>query len=344
MKDLNDYYGEVQNLIGHNFEESELLFQAFRRRSYSQEHGGANNEVLEFIGDRVLDFYVTKILMDKYGDINEDGEFFTYRFKTEGSLTNIKKKLVCKEMLAHRIDMMGFADYLYMGNGDIKTNKQEEASIKEDLFEAILGAVAIDSNWNPTELENTVGLMLNIDYFLEHGFDDEEEDYVALIQQWNQKENKEVPEYEFEELYDGGFRARLYLDTPRGRMYYYNDGNTKSEARFNVAKEAYFDLEEHDELFTIKDELPNELTLDNAINILQELAQKGYISMPEYYQTDYQVHDGEGNSYWECCCYVNSHSVAETAYGTSKKIAKKYSAYMCICKICNLRDEYSNED
>ena len=91
-------------------------------------------------------------------------------------------------------------------------------------------------------------------------------------------------------------------------------------------------------------ELPNELTLDNAINILQELAQKGYISMPEYYQTDYQVHDGEGNSYWECCCYVNSHSVAETAYGTSKKIAKKYSAYMCICKICNLRDEYSNED
>ena len=127
-------------------------------------------------------------------------------------------------------------------------------------------------------------------------------------------------------------------------MYYYNDGNTKSEARFNVAKEAYFDLEEHDDLFTIKDELPNGLTLDNAINTLQELAQKGYISMPEYDQTDYQVHDGEGNSYWGCCCYVNSHSLAETAYKTSKKLAKKYSAYKCVCKICNIRNEYADVD
>ena len=94
MKDLNDYLEDVQRQISYWFDEPELLFQAFTRRSYSQENGGANNEVLEFVGDRVLDFYVTKILMDRYGDRNDDGEFITHKFKTEGSLTNIKKKLV----------------------------------------------------------------------------------------------------------------------------------------------------------------------------------------------------------------------------------------------------------
>ena len=61
-------------------------------------------------------------------------------------------------------------------------------------------------------------------------------------------------------------------------MHYYADGDSKSEARANVAEYAYNDFAENDELFTIMDELPEELILDNSINTLQELAQKGYIS------------------------------------------------------------------
>ena len=343
MKDLNDYLEDVQRQINYRFDKIELLFQAFTRRSYSQENGGANNEVLEFVGDRVLDFYVTKILMDKFGYQNDDGEFLTRKYKSEGSLTNIKKKLVCKEMLAHRIDKLGFKDYLYMGKGDVNLNQQDEASVKEDLFEAILGAIAIDSNWNPDDLENSVNFMLNMDHYLSNSFSDDD-DYVALIQQWNQKENGEVPEYEFEELYDGGYRAHLYLETERGRMHYYGDGDTKSEARAVVAEEAYDDLDEHDELFTIMDELPEELTLDNAINTLQELAQKGYISMPEYNMPEDQVYDNNGNPRWECTCYIRSHAFEETAYASSKKVAKKYSAYLCICNICDLEDQYAQEE
>ena len=71
MKDLNDYVENVERQIEYTFKNSDLLFQAFTRRSYSQENSGENNEVLEFIGDRVLDFYVTKILMDRYGYIKE---------------------------------------------------------------------------------------------------------------------------------------------------------------------------------------------------------------------------------------------------------------------------------
>ena len=56
------------------------------------------------------------------------------------------------------------------------------------------------------------------------------------------------------------------------------------------------------------------------------------------------VYDRNGNPYWTCSCYIRSHSIEETAYETSKKLAKKYSAYKCICNICGLQDEYAEED
>ena len=66
-------------------------------------------------------------------------------------------------MLAHRIDELCFSQYLIMGKGDIKNNVQEKQSVKEDLFEAILGAITIDCDWNFKELQNVVELMLNLD-------------------------------------------------------------------------------------------------------------------------------------------------------------------------------------
>ena len=342
MKDLNDFLEDVERQIEYSFTNQDLLFQAFTRRSYSQENGGENNEILEFIGDRVLDFYVTKILMDRYGYIDDDSddeEFAVELYDNEGSLTEIKKKLVNKKMLAHRIDILGFKEFLFMGKGDIQQHKEDEPSVKEDLFEAILGAIAIDSGWDQETLETSVQVMLNVDYYLDNCFSDDE-DYVALLQKWNQKENGEVPLYKFRELYDGGYRAYLELFTERGLIRYSSEGHSKSEARLNVAEEAYKDLEENDELFTIMDELPEDVTMDNAINTLQELAQKGYISMPEYYIDDNQDYDSDGNPVWQCQCLIRSDNICKYTTAKSKKDAKKYAAYLCICEICDLEDEY----
>ena len=54
------------------FKNLDLLNQAFTRRSYSEENGGENNEVLEFIGDKALDFAVIKLLIDKYGKMKKN--------------------------------------------------------------------------------------------------------------------------------------------------------------------------------------------------------------------------------------------------------------------------------
>ena len=353
MKELQLHVGEVQRKISYWFNNVDLLTQAFTRRSYSEENGGANNEVLEFVGDRVLDFYVTKILMDRFGYLEaqkgniepeKDHEVFrVHTYTDEGQLTNLKKKLVNKKMLASRIQLLGLHEFLLMGNGDIQQQKENEDSVKEDLFEAILGAIAIDSNWNADELENAVSFMLDLDYFLTTGFPDDL-DYVALIQQWNQKENGEIPTYEFQELSNGAYQATLVLQTARGIRSYLGQGSSKAEARNNGAEIAYLDLKDHHELFTILDEIPEPLTLDNAINTLQELAQKGYISMPQYHIPEEKEEDSLDRSKWSCTCEINSHFIKKTGYSKSKKIAKKYAAYLCICDICGLSNRFENDD
>ena len=56
----------IQEQIGYRFKNPYLLEQAFTRRSYSEENGGENNEVLEFIGDKALDLAVVRYLTEDY--------------------------------------------------------------------------------------------------------------------------------------------------------------------------------------------------------------------------------------------------------------------------------------
>lgn len=104
---------------------------------------------------------------------------------SEGKLTQLKAQMVGKNSLARRIDELGFAEFLIMGNGDIQNNVAEEKSVKEDLFEAILGAVAKDSEWDFEKLQQVVEIMLNPDSFV----DADEENYVQMIQDWAQKKS-----------------------------------------------------------------------------------------------------------------------------------------------------------
>ena len=172
-----EQYDEVESQIGYEFKNRLLLQQAFTRKSYTQEtHDGENNEVLEFIGDKVLDLVIVKVLTEYYGEINNDKEYECEH--NEGKLTEFKKHLVESKMLAERIDEMGFADYLIMGKGDIKNNVQNETHVKEDLFEAILGAVALDSDWEMDSMQDAVEMMLHLDCYLENGFGTDK-DYVS---------------------------------------------------------------------------------------------------------------------------------------------------------------------
>ena len=213
MQNLTKHIEEVQQKIGYGFNNVDLLLQAFTRSSYSTQYGGENNEVLEFIGDKVLDFYVVKTIADRFGFMksqsdyydkdNDNEEFCIVAHKNESDFTEIKKQIVSNETLAKRIDALGFAKYMYLGDSDIDNNVIEQEKVRADLFEAILGAIAIDSDWDAEVLQNSTEYMLNIDKFLANVDTEEkrpekfkEENAVTTLKELGEHGNCSIPEYD----------------------------------------------------------------------------------------------------------------------------------------------------
>ena len=346
-RDLRD----IQDLIGYSFRNTMLLQQAFIRRSYTQEHPDhQNNEVLEFIGDKVLDAAVVRHLASEFGGYARSNSEFVSDYN-EGKLTEFKKKLVSKTMLAHRIDILGFNRYLIMGKGDWNNNVHEDASVKEDLFEAILGAVALDCSWNWEKIDVVLEAMLPIAEYLENGFDTNEENYVELIQEWCQKKDHELPQYSYSQYgyYTYGsnrnakYSCTLRLPGVGGYGYwgasFTGEGSSKPQARMGAAEKAYRYLDEQGLLYSMADMI-DEPELDKAINQLQELAHKGYFSLPVYDFTE--EHDENGNPRWYCECHVQEYRTYFWARNPSKKLAKKKSALGMLQHILDEKEEPNN--
>lgn len=338
----------IQAQIGYFFKNPDLLQQAFVRRSYSKENGGEDNEVLEFIGDKALDFVVVKLLAEKYGsyakeyddyDPCEDCNEFVSDFR-EGKLTEIKKKLVCREMLSSRIRTLGFQYELVMGKSDIDQRVYEQDSVQEDLFEAIVGAVSLDSDWDLTALTSVVDLMLDPNFYLENGFD-EQPNYVEALQEWYQKKYHSIPFYQFRNdtlyLYGNHKKYVCQLNLYPLETGFVAGGDTKSEARMAVAEQAYRYLEEQGLMFTWIDEV-GEPDLNRAVNQLQELYQKGYIKEPQYEFRE--RYDEDGNPVWSCICSVNEEGLCGVGDFSSKKVAKREAAYKMLCLVLGWGDDY----
>ena len=339
----------IQDQIGYNFQTTDLLQQAFTRRSYSKEYGGEDNEVLEFIGDKVLDFIVVKLLTEKYGyfisdyeDFNPNEEFDEFVCgKNEAELTELKKKLVQKKTLAYRINILNLSDYLVMGNGDIQNNINKEISVKEDLFEAIIGAVALDSDWSMEAIQDVVQIMLDPDSYLKN---DIEDNYVEFIQEWTLKKYGMVPWYHFEKAsqvvwytpfngisstYDGNPELKHTCLLKLGNLdkVFRSFGTSKNEARKAVCALAYKELEQKNMLLSIRDEISNP-NINDAISQLEILARRGYFSIPYYEYV--QEYDSNGNPIWKCTCHIAEITSYFCAKSSSKKDAKKQAAYQML--------------
>lgn len=354
IKDLE----QIQNQIGYQFHNLNLLYQAFTRKSFAQENDGADNEILEFVGDRALDLVITKILMDANGYLaEEDNEY--YSELTEGELTELKKRLVQRKTLAHRIDILGWSQFLFMGKGDIKNKVNNQESVREDLFEAVIGAVTIDSNWNLEVLEGVVELMLDPDSELENN---DNENYVKLVQDWflkrygaypfvecrpdsyneqyvvpltwNMNVVRTRPRARFVDLHNTqqkqGYKCLLVIDEVRTRFEGY--GDSKGEARYELCKLVYEYLENNNLINTIQDEIDHP-SKEMAINQLEILARRGYFSIPTYEFAG--SYDSDGNSVWRCtCCIDNSRKTH--AVSSSKKDAKKQAAYEMLQQVLGI--------
>ena len=116
--------------LGHSFDEPGWFVRALTHRST----GTSNNERLEFLGDAILTFLVAEHLFDTHPDA------------TEGKLTRLRSRVVRRESLAAAARKLGVGDALVLGAGERKTGGRERDSILAGAFEAIVGALYLDSD------------------------------------------------------------------------------------------------------------------------------------------------------------------------------------------------------
>ncbi len=158
------YIPEIEKIIGYTFRDKSLITQAFTRTSFCNEHdsGYQSNEVLEFIGDSVLSVAIITFLTEMHAERYQHG------IKTifgEGDFSNIKSKLSDKKNLSECIGAIGLEKYLRLGEGDKKLGIEKEPSVKEDLFESIIGATYIDCDRDISTVMRVVSKMLDISIY-----------------------------------------------------------------------------------------------------------------------------------------------------------------------------------
>ena len=93
-----------------------------------------SNEVLEFLGDAVLNLVIADYLCQRYPQV------------TEGFLTVMRTKLVNGNMLANLSRKIGISKFLVISKQIEQNNGRDNKNILEDAFEALIGAIYSDFN------------------------------------------------------------------------------------------------------------------------------------------------------------------------------------------------------
>ena len=85
-----------------------------------------------------------------------------------------------------------------------------------------------------------------------------------------------------------------------------------------------------------------EFTAGNAVNTLKELSEHERCSPPVYESNgpDALGYDKNGKPIWACSCDVISEGIRKCVFAHSKKEGKKYAAYLVLCDMFELPNEY----
>ena len=246
-----------------------------------------------------------------------------------------------------------------MGKGDRKRHVERSNSTKEDLFEAIIGAIALDSEWNISTIQEVVTNMIDIDEML--GAD--EDSYISYIQKWSLKHYDVLPDYSVcnylpsemnfgtpdwakpntmwsvinqckRGVFDSNTKYASLLILEDVPCCFIGYGNSKNHAKEEASRLAYKYLDKHHKLWTIQDEIENPCKR-MSVNQLETLARRGYFSLPTY--NFYEDHDEDGNPVWICECHIEGEKPFSST-ASSKKDAKKDAAWGMLKHVLDMEE------
>lgn len=132
-------YESLEARIGYVFRRKELLDEALTHTTYVNEHREEDiqdNQRLEFLGDSVVNAVITARLFSELAD------------EREGTLTKKRAELINETALARIARNLFLGDHLRLGRGEELDQGREKPSILADAYEALIGAVFLDSSFD----------------------------------------------------------------------------------------------------------------------------------------------------------------------------------------------------
>ncbi|RLF57169.1 MAG: hypothetical protein DRN27_08285 [Thermoplasmata archaeon] len=138
---MNDDFSILEKNINYSFKEKTLLKIALTHKTYAFEADEPidYNERLEFLGDSILNFTVSKELYKKN------------KHFSEGELTRRRAQLVNNSLLAKKALSFDIGSFLMLGKGATLQNVEKNNRNLANTLEAIIGAIYIDSNMRNVE-------------------------------------------------------------------------------------------------------------------------------------------------------------------------------------------------
>ncbi|MFK7944110.1 MAG: ribonuclease III [Paracoccaceae bacterium] len=121
----------LTKVLGHRFHDAHLLEQALTHPSAGSA-ARADNQRLEFMGDRVLGLVVAEALMTAYPDA------------PEGELAPRYNALVRRETLAEIAVEIGLGEHLRLGRSENISGGRRKSAILADALEAVIAALYLD--------------------------------------------------------------------------------------------------------------------------------------------------------------------------------------------------------
>jgi ribonuclease-3 len=175
---------ELAERLGIVLRHPEAIRQAFVHSSFQNENPGfaeGHNERLEFLGDAVIGFVVSRILYDTYPD--ED----------EGFLTARRAALVNRDSLAAIALQLGLDQFLLLGRGEAEGGGAARPSLLAATFEALAGAVAVSEGTDAAQRWLSRLFMLRIGLAEEQG---PPKSAKSRLQEWAQRHHHLKPAYQ----------------------------------------------------------------------------------------------------------------------------------------------------
>lgn len=129
-------WNTLEAVLGHSFENRGLLERALTHKSRlsdnDPDHPVADNEQLEFLGDSILGFLVSEMLVARHPTF------------PEGRLSKLKAHLVSAAHLHEVALQIKLGDYLILGRGEEMSGGREKKALLADAVEALIAALYLD--------------------------------------------------------------------------------------------------------------------------------------------------------------------------------------------------------